>query len=54
VLGVVLDEATAKQDSTGCMKFVSSVLYDDAFHELPDNATHTDRMHAAGAWRASR
>ena len=38
--GVFLDEATARQDSTGCMKFVSGVLDDEAFHEIPDDATH--------------
>jgi hypothetical protein len=34
------------------MKFVSGVLYDDAFHKAP-TMQHTDRMHAVGAWRAS-
>jgi hypothetical protein len=32
------------------MKFVSDVLHDEAFHKLPDNATH--RQDAASCWMA--
>jgi hypothetical protein len=39
VHGVLLDEATTRQDLTGCMKFKSGVLYDDVFHQTHDNAT---------------
>ena len=29
------------------MKFVSGVVYDEAFHEIPDDATH---RHDAPSW----
>jgi hypothetical protein len=44
---VLLDEATARQDEIECMKFVSGVLYDEAFPEIPNNDT---RRHHARSW----
>ena len=39
MLGVVLDEVTVAPGQTGCMKFVTGVLYDEAFHKRPEDAT---------------
>ena len=52
--GVLLDEATARQELTGCMKLLSGVLYDEAFQEIADHTTHIDRMHAVDAWCGPR
>jgi hypothetical protein len=40
VRGVLLGEATNKQNWTRCLGFLRGVLYDEAFHELPDDAAN--------------